>query len=160
MTDTLKSICEQCTHLHNQRLDFVPEDLRRQREIVQRDLAELISAASFEQEKSVIVLAGSAFESILYSFILGQSAYIAARRGSFKFDPEQSLKNYVSIFNRWFSDVHLIPDMVVNYRDMVHINRELQYAPGACSTGAREMLRLLDGFLGGLERYVAGRADL
>ena len=156
MTDTLKSICEQCTHLHSQQLGFIPAESQRQREIIQRDLAELISAGSLEREKSVIVLAGSLFESVLYSFIQSQAAFISIRRGSFAFDPNHSLSNFVNIFNRWFSDVFLIPDIVIGYRDMVHMNRELQYPRDACSGGAREMLRLLDSFFEALERYFAG----
>ena len=153
MTDTLKSICEQCTHLHNPQLEFIPAGLERQREIILRDLNELASAASLEREKSVIVLAGGLFESILYSFIQTQSDSIAARRGSFTFDSEQSLDNYVSIFNRWFSTIVALPDVIVGYRDMVHINQELQQPPEACRNAAPEMLRLLDTLLGKLNEY-------
>ncbi len=122
MTDTLKSICEQCTHLRNPQLEFISQELQRQKEIILRDLKELLSAASLEREKSVIVLAGGLFEAVLYCFVQAQKDYIAVRRGSFSFDPEQSLDNYLSIFNRWFSDVLTVPDIVVDYRDMVHIN--------------------------------------
>jgi predicted component of type VI protein secretion system len=48
MTDTLKSICGQCPHLNNPQLDFIPEDLRRLKEIILRDLKELVSTASSE----------------------------------------------------------------------------------------------------------------
>jgi hypothetical protein len=150
MTDTLKSICEQCTHLRNPQLEFIPQGSQRQREIIVRDLEEVLSAARLEQAKSVIVLAGCLFEAVLYCFIQAQQDYIAARRGSFTFDPEQSLDNYISIFNRWFSDVLAIPDIVVHHRDMVHINRELQYPPDTCPRAAGEMLRLLDALLGKL----------
>lgn len=156
MTDTLKSICEQCNHLHNPQLEFITAESQRQKEIILRDLKELVSAGALEQEKSVVVLAGSLLEAVLYCFIQKQKEYIAARRGSFTFDPEQSLDNYVSIFNRWFSDVFTIPDIVIGYRDMVHINRELQYAPDVCSRAAREMLRLLDSLLGKLAEFSAG----
>ena len=153
MTDTLKSICEQCIHLRNTQLEFIPAELQRQREIILRDLNELVSAASLEREKSVIVLAGGLFESILYSFIQSQSDSIAARRGSFTFDPEHNLDNYVSIFNRWFSTVVTLPDAIVGYRDMVHINQELQQPPDACRNAAPEMLRLLNTLLGKLSEY-------
>jgi hypothetical protein len=156
MTDTLKSICEQCTHLHNPQLEFIPAGIQRQREIILRDLKELISAASLEREKSVVVLAGGLFESVLYCFIQAQSDYIAARRGSFTFDPEHSLENYVSIFNRWFSTVFTVPDAVVDYRDMVHLNQELKQPPEACRNAAPEMLRLLDTLLGKLSEYAGG----
>jgi hypothetical protein len=150
MTDTLKSICEQCARLNNPQLEFIPTESQRQKEIILRDLKELVSAALGEQEKSVVVLAGGLFEAVLYSFIQAQSSYIAARRGSFAFDPEQSLDNFVSIFNRWFSDVFTIPDIVVSYRDVVHINRELQHAVDVCPRASREMLRILDTLLGKL----------
>ena len=153
MTDTLKSICEQCAFLLNPQLEFVPQESQRQQEIILRDLRELISAASLEHEKSVTVLSGCLFESVLYTFIQGQRSYIAARRGSFTFNPEHNLDNYVSIFNRWFSDVLAIPDSIVGYRDMVHINRELKYPPDACRNASREMLRLLDSLLGKLAEY-------
>jgi len=154
MTDTLKSICEQCTNLQNPQLDFVPVGSERQREIILRDLAELVSAAGLEREKTVVILAGCVFESVLYLFIQEQVGFISARRGvEFAFDPEQSLDNYVSIFNRYFSDLMSIPDLVVNYRDLVHINRELQYPPGTCRAAAPEMLRLLDALVETLEAY-------
>ena len=46
MTDTLRSICEQCIRLNNPQLDFIPEHLARQKEIIRRDLVELVSAAA------------------------------------------------------------------------------------------------------------------
>ena len=156
MTDTLKFICEQCIHLHNPQLEFIPQQLQRQRAIILRDLKELLSAASLEQEKSVIVLAGCLFESVLYCFIQAQSGYIAIlRAGPFRLNPEkQGLSNYVSIFNRWFSGVVVaIPDLIVGYRDMVHMNRELEYPPDVCRSASREMLRLLDTLFGKLEEY-------
>jgi hypothetical protein len=154
MTDTLKSICEQCIHLHNPQLEFLPESLLRQREIILRDLRELVSAASQEHEKTVVVLTGCIFESILYCFIQLQSDYITARRGvDFTFNPDHSLDNYVSVFNRYFSELLAIPDMVVDYRDVVHINRELKHPSEVCQTAAPEMLRLLDALLGTLTRY-------
>ncbi len=154
MTDTLKSICEQCTHLHDPQLEFIPEGLERHREIILRDLNELVSSASLEQEKTVVVLAGCVFESVLYSFIQGQTEYIAARWGVFfTFNPEHSLHNYVSIFNRYFSTLVAIPDLVVSYRDMVHINRELQQPPDVCRSAAPEMLRLLNTLLAKLSEY-------
>jgi hypothetical protein len=155
MTDTLKSICEQCTHLHNPQLEFVPAELQRHRDIIQRDIRELISAAALELEKSVTILSGSLFESILYCFIQSQSDFIAARRGSFSFDPDHSLDNYVSIFNRFFSNIFTIPDIIVGYRDMVHINRELNNPPNSCRNAGPEMLRLLDALLNKLDEYVS-----
>src|SRR5260370_40077012 len=60
---TLKSICEQCTHLQNLQLDFIPD--ADQRRIIQRDLKELVMAASHERGKTGIVLASSLLESDL-----------------------------------------------------------------------------------------------
>jgi len=156
MTDTLKSICEQCTNLQSQRLDFIPANLQREREIIHRDLKELVAAASFEHKKSVVVLAGGLFESVLYCFIQTQTAYISGRRGEqFIFNREHSLQNYVSIFNRYFSTLLAIPDSVVDYRDFVHINQERQFASDTCETAAPEMLRLLNALLGKLNQYVS-----
>ena len=155
MTDTLKSICEQCVHLLNPNLDFIPAEPQRQREIILRDLRELVSAASLEQAKSVVVLAGCLFESVLYCFIQSQAGYIALRRGElFTFNPDHSLGNYISVFNRYFSTVFAIPDIVVGYRDMVHINQEMKYSPEHCRRAAEEMLRLLDALLGNLIEYM------
>jgi hypothetical protein len=98
MTDTLKSICEQCIHLHNPQLDFISHQLQRQKDIILRDLCELVSVASLEHEKSVIVLAGGLLESVLYCFIQTETAQIAARHGSFTFNAEHNLDNYASIF--------------------------------------------------------------
>lgn len=156
MTDTLKSICEQCTNLNNPQLDFIPADLTRHRETILRDLKELVSAASTELEKTVVILAGSILEAVLYSFLQGQEAYIAGRRGTFTFDREQSLENYINIFNRWFRDIlpnALLPNLVVGYRDLVHVNRELNSPPDVCARGPREMLRILNVLLGELSQF-------
>ena len=156
MTDTLKSICEQCTHLNKPQLDFIPAEFVRHREAILRDLTELVSAASEEREKTVVILAGSILEAILYTFLRGQEAYIAKRRGTFTFDPNQSLESYVSIFNRWFRDVLpnvILPDFVVDYRDLVHINRELNSPPDICSRASRDMLRILDVLLEELSQF-------
>jgi len=157
MTDTLKSICDQCVHLKNPQLDFIPSDFARHREILTRDLRELTSAAACENEKTVVILAGGILEGILYSFIQGQSAYISERRGTFEFKPDHSLQNYLNIFNRWLN--HLVPsvvlpDSVVYYRDLVHINHEINSQPGVCTGASREMLRILDALLGGLSELV------
>jgi hypothetical protein len=102
MTDTLKSICEQCTQLKNPQLDFIHADFGRHREILSRDLGELVSAAMAENEKSVVVLAGITLEGILYTLIQCHSAYITERRGEeFVLRPDHSLRNYVDIYNRW-----------------------------------------------------------
>lgn len=155
MTDTLKSICEQCIHLQNPQLNFIPQDSQRQREIIIRDLTELVSAASAEQEKTVVILAGSLLEAILYSFIQTQTEFIRSRVASFTFEPNGKLREYVSTFNNSFSDVlsHSIPDIAVHYRNLVHINRELRSPSDICSRAAPEMLRLLDALLEKLTMY-------
>src|SRR5258707_6912563 len=129
MTDPLKSICEQCPQLNTPQLDFIPPELLRHREIIRRDLRELIFAASNELQRSVVLLASSLLQAVLFSFLSGQESYIAAIRGpGFVFDPNMSLQNYKEIFNRFFgraipgSD---LPDLIVDYRDSVHINKEL-----------------------------------
>lgn len=156
MTDTLKSICEQCTHLHNPQLNFISVDLIRQREIIIRDIRELVSAASVELDKTVVVLAGCILESVLYSFLQGQKDYIAQRRGSFTFNPDQGLENYVNIFNRWFSDIlpnTILPDLVIEYRNLIHINREVSSPPEICALASREMLRRLNVLMGELSMF-------
>jgi hypothetical protein len=153
MTDTLRSICEQSTHLNNPQLDFIPDNLPRHKEIILRNLKELIAAASAELEKTVVILAGSTLEAILYSFIQSQESYIAGRRGEFTFNPEHSLQNYVSIFNRWFRGqfpAAQLPDFIVDYRDLVHLNRELNSPPHICAEASRSMLNILNAFLGQL----------
>lgn len=154
MTDTLKSICEQCTHLHNPLLEFLPDSFARQREIISRDLGELTYAASGGREKTVVILAGCIFESVLSCFIQTQIDLISARRGTpFNFDPEQSLGNYVNIFNKYFSDLGPLPDLIVEFRDIVHLNKELKYPIEVCQTAASDMLRLLDALLGSLGEW-------
>ncbi len=158
MTDTLKSICEQCIRLNNPQLDFIPVESARQKAIILRDVRELVSAAHAEQEKAVVVLAGSILEAVLHGFIQGQESYIAARRGEFKFDPEQGLENFKNIFNRWFSNVvpeAMLPDTIVDYRNLVHINRELTSPPDICSRASREMLRVLDSLIKGLSDFAS-----
>ncbi|MGO8788461.1 MAG: hypothetical protein ACLQVL_13920 [Terriglobia bacterium] len=157
MTDTLRYICEQCTHLNNPQLDFLPANLARHKEIILRDLRELVSVASGGHEKACAILAGSILEAILFSFLQGQEAQIAARRGRpFSFDPEQSLQNYLDIFNKWFrSDFPnlQLPDVLVDYRNLVHFNRELSVPPGECGKAARALLRTLNGLLGELVAF-------
>lgn len=158
MTDTLKFICGQCTHLNSQQLDFIPLQFERHREIVARDLRELVSAAASESEKSVVVLAGGVLEAILYTLIAGQVEYIAERRGTFEFNPDHSLQNYINIFNRWLSGLlptAALSDSVVEYRDLVHFNRELNSPPGFCAMAAREMLLTVDALLGALSEFAA-----
>ncbi|HMD38434.1 MAG TPA: hypothetical protein VKH15_04085 [Candidatus Acidoferrum sp.] len=119
-------------------------------------MAELVSAASGEREKSVTILAGCAFESILYTFILAQANFISARRGTFQFNSGAALDNFVSIFNKWFIAVlpeAAIPEVVVRYRDLVHINREIAYPADICSRAAREMLALLNNLLRNLSQF-------
>jgi len=155
MTDTLKSICEQCAHLREPQLEFIPRESQRQKDIILRDLRELVAAAANEQERSVVLLAGGLFEAVLYSFIQGQIEYITNRRGEFTFRPEHDLSNFVNIFNTWFSDLlrMRIPDIVVAYRNTIHINRELEFDEDVCSRAARDLLRQLDVLLSALEGY-------
>jgi len=153
MIDTLKSICDQCAHLRDPQLEFIPQESQRQKEIILRDLRELIAAASNEQERSVVLLAGSLIEAALYSFIDGQSEYISQRRGEFTFHREHDLSSFVGIFNRWFSDLGRIPDIIVAYRNTTHINRELEFDEDICPRAARDLLRQLDALLGSLESY-------
>jgi len=158
MTDTLKSISDQCAYLKNPQLDFIPTNFSRHREILLRDLGELVSAATAGNEKSVVVLGGSILEAILYTLIQAQSGYIAERRGTFEFNPDHSLGNYVSIFNRWLRSLVravALPDSVVGYRDLVHFNRELDSSPDVCTDAAPEMLRILDALLEALSEFGA-----
>ena len=157
MTDTLRSICEQCTHLNNPRLDFLPAKLTRHKEIILRDLRELVSVASSEHEKTCVILAGSILEAILFSFLLWQVPQITVRRGRlFTFDPEQNLKNYLDIFNKYFRvdfpNLQL-SDALVDFRNLVHFNRELSVPSDECGKAARALLRTLDTLLGELAAY-------
>jgi hypothetical protein len=156
MTDTLRSICEQCTHLNNPQLDFIPAHLARHREIILRDLRELLSVASNEHEKACVTLAGSVLEAVLFSFLQGQEAQIAARRGMYTFDRDQDLQNYLNIFNKWFGRDFRnlqLPDVLVDYRNLVHFNRELSLPPDECRKAARTLLRTLDALIGELASY-------
>lgn len=159
MTDTLKSICAQCTRLNNPLLDFIPDDLPRHKEIVRRDLAELVTAASAGLEKTVVVLSGVIFESVLYSFLQAQQSYIAQRSGAFSFNPGHGLQNYMSIFNKWFRDQlpdAQLPDVIVDYRNLVHINRELNSTADIIVQASRNMLVLLNAFLAELSKSADG----
>jgi len=156
MTDTLRSICEQCTHLNNPQLDFIPAHLTRHKEIILRDLRELLSVASHEHEKASVVLAGSILEAILFTFLQGHETETALRRGGFTFDPNQSLQNYLNIFNKWFGrdfpNLQLSNELV-SYRDFVHVNRELTAQPGECRKAALALMRTLDLLVGELSTY-------
>jgi len=108
-------------------------------------------------EKTVVILAGSLFETVLFAFIASQQAYIVRRRGAFSLDPNNAtLENYKNIFNRWFSDAlpaAVLPDFIVDYRNLVHVNREIYFPPNVCERASREMLRTLDSLLGELSRF-------
>jgi hypothetical protein len=162
MTDTLRSTCEQCPRLSAPQLNFLPAAATRHRDIISRDLNELLAAAFAEHPKSVVLLAGSLLESILFAFLGGQEAYIAAIRGSaFAFDPNMSLQNYKEIFNRYFPRAipgAALPDVVVLYRDMTHINRELALPDDICVRASQELLRTLDKLLGDLSAFTAADA--
>jgi hypothetical protein len=158
MTDTLRSICEQSIHLNNPRLDFLPANLARNKEIILRDLRELVAVASSEHEKACTILAGSILEATLFSFLQWQVPQISARRGdSFSLDPrKQNLQDYLSIFNRYFASEFpnlQLPNGLVDCRDLVHFNRELSAPPGECKRAARTLLRTLDALLGELARF-------
>jgi len=156
MTDALRSICEQCTYQNNPRLDFIPAQLTRHKEIILRDLREIVSVASNEHEKACVMLAGSVLEAILFAFLQGQEAQVAARRGRFTVDPDQDLQNYLNIFNKWFGrdfpNLEL-PDVLVNYRNLVHFNRELSLPPDECRKAALTLLRTLDALIRELSAY-------
>jgi hypothetical protein len=130
--------------------------LARHKEIILRDLRELVSVASNEHEKACVILSGTVLEAILFSFLQGQEAQIAARRGRFTFDPEQHLQNYLDLFNRWFGrdfpNLEL-PDVLVDYRNLVHFNRELSLPPGECRKAALTLLRTLDSLIAELANY-------
>lgn len=159
MTDTLKSICEQCSQLNAPQLDFIPPELQRHKEIIRRDLGELVTAANNESERSVVLLSGSLVESVLFSFLSGQETYMSAIRGApFVFNPEMSLQNYKEIFNRYFDRAipgSQLPDFIVDYRDAIHINRELQQPGDLLPRASREMLRILDKLLTDLAGFAA-----
>jgi hypothetical protein len=156
MTDTLRSICARSTHLSNPRLDFIPAQLTRHKEIILRDLRELVWVASNEHEKACVTLAGSILEAVLFSFLQGQEKQIAFRRGSYTFNPDQSLQNYLDIFNKWFRrdfpNLEL-PDMLVKCRNLVHFNQELSVPADECRKAALTLLRTLDALIGELAAY-------
>jgi hypothetical protein len=162
MTDTLRSICEQCIHLNNPRLESIPAEFTRHKEIILRDLRELVAVASNGYEKACVMLAGTVLEAILFSFLQGQETKIGDRRGKkFTFDPDQNLQNYLNIFNRYygrdFPNLEL-PDVLVDYRNLIHFNRELSVPPDECRKAALALLRTLDALLGELAAY--GRVEL
>ena len=159
MTDTLKSICEQCSQLNRPQLDFIPAEAARNKEIIRRDLNELLIAASNELPRSVVLLAGAILESVLFSFLSGQESYIATIRGApFEFDPRMSLQNYKEIFNRFFGRAipgSALPDLIVEYRDTIHINRELAVPHDVCGRASRDLIRILDKLLADLAGFAA-----
>lgn len=159
MTDTLKSICEQCSQLSTSQLDFIPADPARHKEIIRRDLRELVIAASNELDRAVVLLAGSLAESILFSFLTGQKSYIELISGrEFAFPPKMSLQNCKQVFNAYFGGAipgSKLPDIVVDYRNTIHINQELVFPEDISSRASRESLRILDKLLSDLASFAA-----
>jgi hypothetical protein len=95
-------------------------------------------------------------ESVLFTFIQTNQAVIVARRGRFTFDPEHSLQNYLSIFNRWFRREFPnleLADLIVEHRDLVHFNREVNLPVGQCRRAAVALLRTLDALLRELNSF-------
>ncbi len=160
MTSTLKSLFDQCAQLKNPRLEFLPADFGSHREIILRDLNELRAAALAGHEKTVVVLAGSLIEAVLYCFLQTQQEYISTRRGvEFQFNPGHTLEKYVRVFNRYFSDVVPnvpLPDVVVRYRNLVHIDCEIDSPSGTGTIASRELLQMLEGLLAGLAEFSEG----
>lgn len=160
MTSTLKSLFDQCAQLQNPRLEFLPAEFGSHRAIILRDLSELRAAAVAGHEKTVVVLAGSLIESVLYCFLQTQQGYISTRRGvEFEFNPGHTLENYVRVFNRYFGDVVpdvTLPDALVRYRNLVHFDREINSAPGTCTIASRELLQMLEKLLAGLAGFSEG----
>jgi hypothetical protein len=155
----LRSICGQSTHLNDPRLDFIPAKLTRHKEIILSDLRELVSVASNEHEKACVVLAGSILEAVLFTFLEVHETETAFRRGSFTFDPNQSLQNYLDIFNKWFgADIPKLQlsNLLVHYRNLVHFNQELSSPMDERGKAAREPLRNLDSLIGELDAYGRG----
>jgi len=159
MTDTLKSICEQCPRLNAPQLDFIPQEAARQEVIIRRDLRELVVVASEELPRSVVLLAGSLFESVLFSFLSGQTAFISSiRRAEFVFDPSMTLQNFKEIFNRYFRRAipgSELPDLIVEYRNTIHINREMAWPEDVCTRASADLLRILDKLLADLTNFVS-----
>jgi hypothetical protein len=135
--------------------------MARHKEIILRDLSELILAASSDLEKAVVSLGGSILEGILFGFLKGQESYITAMRGQpFEVDPGESLQTYINIFNRYFGNHFpkgLISDIVVTYRDLIHVSREVSTAPGFCSQAAQDLPRILNGLLSHLAEFTQPR---
>jgi hypothetical protein len=95
MTDTLKSICERCTYLSNPSLNFIPDEFSPNREIIRRDISQLLIAASAESDKAVILPAGSLLEAVLYSFLKSQESFISQRKGGiFTLNLEEGLQYF------------------------------------------------------------------
>jgi hypothetical protein len=120
-------------------------------------LRELVAVASEEHEKACVVLGGSILEAILFSFLQRQEERITERRGlKYTFDPNQDLQNYLDIFNKWFGrdfPTLRLPDILVDYRNLVHFNRELSVPPDECKKAAVTLLRTLDALIGELDTY-------
>jgi len=155
MTDTLRSFCEQCTYLNNPQLDFVSG--AQQRQIILRDIRALVSAASAELEKTVTILGGSIIESVLSCFLKDREDFIREQRGGvFQFPPQADLQDCVNLFNLWFRD--LLPNVdltnAVDYRNLVHIDNELNFPTDICKRASREMLTILNTLLGELSQFV------
>ncbi len=116
-----------------------------------RDLEELTYAASFELRKSTLALAGSIAEALLFTFLKAQESFISVRRGRpFVLDAGESLQTFVNVFNRYFTDrfpEDLLPDEVVSYRDLIHVNREVSSDPNVLKEAAPNMLRILNNLL-------------
>ncbi|GEM_PF-2287165 len=158
MTDTLKSICEQCGNIVNPQLDFIPQRLNLYRTIIERDLKQLVFAASLEMDKAVVLLAGSIFEAVLHSFIQAHAIDIEIDRAGvpFKFDPESRLQKCVHIMKVYFArkiqNLDLL-DSMARDRNLVHINQEISKDPDACYRASREMIRQLNLLLMDLANY-------
>jgi len=98
-------------------------------------------------------------ESVLFSFLSGQESYIETIRGArFQFNPDMSLQNYKEIFNKYFGGAipgSALPDLIVEYRDTIHINRELALPDDTCARASRDLIRILDKILADLAGFAA-----
>jgi hypothetical protein len=125
MTDTLKSLCEECRHINNPCLDFVPDGLLRYKEIILRDLAELKGRRGAE-------------------FKLRPEWRLRKLVQIFK-------KDFVVVLPSFPQD--LLAGEVVSQRNLIHAGQEAKFTGDACRVAARTMLRTLDALLGALAAF-------
>lgn len=146
----LRYISQSCSWILNGKITFIDELIcPRYRDIVERDMSELIYTLLTNSWKSSLILIGSIFEGLLYCFLKGNEEFLKEVSGNQNYEVRENgrLLYYLRLFRRYFGifDLDYLPDFITSYRNIVHPNYEINQSRISISDSAvRQALMLLN----------------